>query len=47
MRIHDPKMRNMAHALSLGVFFAFLFAITAAAIVPCADHKSLPVLHQL
>ena len=47
MRIHDPKMRNMAHALSLSVFFAFLFAIiTAAGIVSCAGHKSLPVLHQ-
>ena len=23
MRIHDPKLRNMAHALSLMVFIAF------------------------
>ena len=23
MRIHDPKLRNMAHALSLSVFIAF------------------------
>ena len=23
MRIHDPKFRNMAHALSLMVFIAF------------------------
>ena len=23
MRIHDPKLRNMVHALSLSVFFAF------------------------
>ena len=23
MRFHDPKLRNMAHALSLSVFIAF------------------------
>ena len=44
MRIHDLKLRNMTHALSLSVFIAFknLFAITAAGVVPCWDPKTSP-----
>ena len=41
MRIYDPKLCNMVHALSLSVFVAFkgtnlyiLFAITEAGFVP-------------
>ena len=53
MRIHDPRLRNMAQALSLSVSllsneltFIFLFAVTAAGVVvPCGGHKSLPVHH--
>ena len=46
MMIHGPKLRNMAHALSLSVFIAFkganfyiLFAITKAGVVPCGGPK--------
>ena len=47
MRNHDPKLRYMAHDLSLSVFIAFrgtnfyiLFAITAAGVVQCGGPKT-------
>ena len=47
LRVTDPKLRNMTHALSLIVFIAFketnfyiLFASTAAGVVSCAALKS-------
>ena len=50
MWIRDPKLRNMAQALSLSVFIAFrgtnfyiLFA--AAGVVPCGGLKGLHVHH--
>ena len=52
MKVHYPKLYNMAHLLSLNVFTAskgsnnyILFAITAAGVVPCGGPKSLPVHH--
>ena len=49
MRVHYPKLRNIAHPISLGMFlllpkdqaFIFLFAITAADIVPCGGPKKV------
>ena len=52
MRSHDPKLRNMANALSLSVFIAFKetnvqFYLLLLQLVLCrvADLKSLPVHH--
>ena len=50
MRIHDPKLRKMAHTLSVfnafkGTNFYILFAITAADVVCVAALKSLSVHH--
>ena len=50
MKIHYPKLYNMAHLLlSLNVFTAskgsnnyILFAITAAGVVPCGGPKKSP-----
>ena len=49
MRIQYPKLRNMAHSLSLECFHAFkginfyiLFATTAAGVVPCGGRKKSP-----
>ena len=49
MKVHYPKLYNMAHLLSLNVFTAskgsnnyILFAITAAGVVPCGGPKKSP-----
>ena len=49
MMIHYTKLCNMTHVLSLSVFiafkgtnFLFLFAITAAGVVPCGGPKMSP-----
>ena len=49
MKVHYPKLCNMAHFLSLNVFTAskgsnnyILFAITAAGVVPCGGPKKSP-----
>ena len=47
MSIHDPKLRNMAHAVSLSGFIAFkvtifYFAITAAGVVSSGGPKKAP-----
>ena len=49
MKIHYPKLYNMAHLLSLNVFAAsngsnsyILFAITADVVVPCGGPKKSP-----
>ena len=49
MKVHYPKLYNMAHLLSLNVFTAsngsnnyILFAITAAGVVPCGGLKKSP-----
>ena len=49
MKVHYPKLYNMAHRLSLNVFTAskgsnnyILFAITAAGDVPCGGPKKTP-----
>ena len=49
MKVHYPKLYNMAHILSLNVFTAskgsnnyILFAITAAGVVPCGGPKKSP-----
>ena len=51
MKVHYPKLYNMAHSLALNVLLLpkdltiILFAITAAGVVPCGGPKSLPVHH--
>ena len=49
IRIHDPKLRILVHALSLSVFIAFkgtnlhiLFVITAVGVVPSGGPKMSP-----
>ena len=49
MKVHYPKMYNMAHFFSLNVFTAskgsnnyILFAFTAAGVVPCGGPKKSP-----
>ena len=49
MKVHYPKLYNMAHLLSLNVFTAskgsnnyILFAITAAGVVSCGGPKMSP-----
>ena len=49
MRIHNPKLRNMTHALSLSIFIAFkgsnfsvFLCYTAAGVVQCGDPKKSP-----
>ena len=48
MKVHYPKLYNMAHLLSLNVFTSkgsnnyILFAITAAGVVPCGGPKKSP-----
>ena len=49
MKVHYPKLYNMAHLLSLNVFTDskgsnnyILFAITAAGVVPCGGPKKSP-----
>ena len=49
MKVHYPKLYNMAQLLSLNVFTAskgsnnyISFAITAAGVVPCGGHKKCP-----
>ena len=51
MKVHYPKLYNMAHLLALNVLLfpkdltIILFAITAAGVVPCGGLKRLPVHH--
>ena len=52
MKVHYPKLYNMAHLLSLNVFTAskgsnnyISFVITVAGVVPCGGPKRLPVHH--
>ena len=49
MKVHYPKLYNMAYLLSLNVFTAskgsnnyILYAITAAGVVPCGGPKKSP-----
>ena len=49
MKVHYPKLYNMAYLLSLNVFTAskgsnnyILFPITAAGVVPCGGPKKSP-----
>ena len=49
MKVHYPKLYNMAQLFSLNVFTAskgsynyILFAITAAGVVPCGGPKKYP-----
>ena len=48
MKVHYPKLYNMAHLLALyftaskGSNNYFLFAITAAGVVPCGGPKKSP-----
>ena len=48
MKVHYPKLYNMAHLLALNVLLLpkdltiILFAITAAGVVPCGSPKKSP-----
>ena len=48
MKVHYPKLYNMAHLLALyfycfqRIYQFFLFAITAAGVVPCGGPKKSP-----
>ena len=48
MKVHYPKLYNMAHLLALYFLLLpkdltiFLFAITAAGVVPCGGPKKSP-----
>ena len=48
MKVHYPRLYNMAHLLALNVFLLpkdltiILFAITAAGVVPCGVPKKFP-----
>ena len=51
MKVHYLKLYNMAHLLALNVLLLpkdltfFLFAITAAGVVPCGGPKMSPLHH--
>ena len=47
MKVHYPKLYNMAHLLALNVSLlpkdlTIIFAITAAGVVPCGGPKKSP-----
>ena len=47
MKVHYPKLYNMAHLLALNVLLlpknlTIIFAITAAGVVPCGGPKKSP-----